>query len=124
MPLKWSVPLMIALVWVLCATAAQAQSCRKVYANRLAGGQDFTISTVAMPVLLQNPSRCQAMIINGSSGAVRCADTTNDQLPTPTIGVPVGPGQALQLELEGQGLWQCISVTGASITISTVESLP
>lgn len=127
-PRAFGVLLVFALLVAPASLLADAnRTCPIVYANpQGAANADVTVDNTAggVVVLVAAPSRCSALISNGSN-PIRCAVSTGAGAlaPTTTAGFLLNAGQALGLSIEDgvtQG-WKCIRTTAGSSTVSVLE---
>ena len=111
------------LAWPLDSGAQSG--CRSTRVNWLsATRQPIPVGATAVTVAEGNTSRCILLIFNASTESMQCADVSKDPVPTATTGIPVIGGAALELQLEGQGRWQCIRSGAADAAAVVAEALP
>lgn len=109
---------------LLGIAVVSAQTCRQVKTNVQNAGQCATISTAPVTIAGANTSRCNLLIYNPSSASMNCRDVSKDGAPSAALGMPVDPGKALSLALEGQGQWQCQRTGSSDATACVSEALP
>ena len=105
------------VVFSLCAAAVvppvHAQSCKQSLVNvQGTAGADITVSSTAVVVQGNNPTRCTAILKNNhASNSMRCMASTQGT-PTSTAGVLLASGEQMKLTGASAGnAWRCIRVT-------------
>lgn len=85
-------------------------------------GADVTVDDTefGVAVMVADPARCSATIINTSSNPMRCAAVGDPLSSTQGVYVPGAGSLAVTSPRE----WRCIRTGGSSATVSVVELVP
>jgi len=90
-------------------------------------GAAIAVSTVVVPIVDANTSRCRLTITNATANPVNCAETTGKYTLTPsaTVGLTIPGNTILTIPTQaGQQAWSCIRQGGTDSSVTVGEDLP
>ena len=121
---KLAVLFLLAVSFMAHAQVVSTQdACLAASTVQMPGIGDVVIDGTAggVTILGANGKRCQAIIQNTGTAAMRCGPATITV--SATVGFLVPPGQSLVTGVEGRELWKCIRTTGTSTSASIAEAI-